>query len=223
MSTCNHDLSECETACADGMCPLCLAAENAALRARLAEAEQEYQDARVVREQLEARLAEAERELSEYAASHDHLYSELNISIAAFGDVSKRLAEAEREQDTLLAMIRHQQDVLRECLPYLNESMAGRRPGRSADDIRAAVKALTTDSTASQPPPVITFPEDMSTAERIGDPRIDGQPTVAPFETTGVKFYRMQRRGDPGNFADFDPHLWALIVVPADNGDVSRG
>lgn len=56
-----------------------------------------------------------------------------------------RLAEAEREQDTLLAMIRHQRDVLRECLPYLNESMAGRRPGRSADDIRAAVKALTTD------------------------------------------------------------------------------
>lgn len=49
-------------------------------------------------ESLQARLAEAERELSEYAASHDHLYSELNISIAAFGDVSKRLAEAERVQ-----------------------------------------------------------------------------------------------------------------------------
>lgn len=37
-------------------------------------------------------------------------------------------------------------DVLRECLPYINESMAGRRPGRCADDIRAAVKALTADS-----------------------------------------------------------------------------
>lgn len=57
-----------------------------------------------------------------------------------------RLAEAERNEGTLLGMIRHQRDVLRECLPYLNESMAGRRPGRSADDIRAAVKALTTDS-----------------------------------------------------------------------------
>ena len=57
-----------------------------------------------------------------------------------------RLAEAERNEGTLLGMIRHQRDVLRECLPYLNESMAGKRPGRSADDIRAAVKALTTDS-----------------------------------------------------------------------------
>lgn len=56
-----------------------------------------------------------------------------------------RLAELERNEGTLLGMIRHQQDVLRECLPYVNESMAGRRPGRSADDIRAAVKALTMD------------------------------------------------------------------------------
>jgi hypothetical protein len=57
-----------------------------------------------------------------------------------------RLAEAERNEGTLLGMIRHQRDVLRECLPYLNESMAGKRPGRSADDIRAAVKALTSAS-----------------------------------------------------------------------------
>ncbi|HSW33304.1 MAG TPA: hypothetical protein VLH36_06775, partial [Steroidobacteraceae bacterium] len=57
-----------------------------------------------------------------------------------------RLAEAERNDGTLLGMIHHQRDVLRECLPYLNESMAGKRPGRSADDIRAAVKALTADS-----------------------------------------------------------------------------
>ena len=60
--------------------------------------------------------------------------------------LSARLAEAERNEETLLGMIRHQRDVLRECLPYINESMAGRRPGRSADDIRAAVKALTSDS-----------------------------------------------------------------------------
>jgi hypothetical protein len=57
-----------------------------------------------------------------------------------------RLAEAERNEGTLLGMIHHQRDVLRECLPYINESMAGRRPGRCADDIRAAVKALTADS-----------------------------------------------------------------------------
>jgi len=57
-----------------------------------------------------------------------------------------RLAEAERNEGTLLGMIRHQRDVLRECLPYINESMAGKRPGRSADDIRAAVKALTSAS-----------------------------------------------------------------------------
>lgn len=56
------------------------------------------------------------------------------------------LAEAERNEGTLLGMIHHQRDVLRECLPYLNESMAGKRPGRSADDIRAAVKALTSAS-----------------------------------------------------------------------------
>ena len=60
--------------------------------------------------------------------------------------LAARLAEADRNEGTLLGMIRHQRDVLRECLPYLNESMAGRRPGRSADDIRAAVKALITDS-----------------------------------------------------------------------------
>lgn len=61
-------------------------------------------------------------------------------------DYRSRLAEAERNEETLLGMIRHQRDVLRECLPYINESMAGRRPGRCADDIRAAVKALTADS-----------------------------------------------------------------------------
>ena len=61
-------------------------------------------------------------------------------------DLRSRLAEAERNEGTLLGMIHHQRDVLRECLPYINESMAGRRPGRCADDIRAAVKALTADS-----------------------------------------------------------------------------
>lgn len=30
---CDHDLAERETACADGMCPLCLQQENARLRA----------------------------------------------------------------------------------------------------------------------------------------------------------------------------------------------
>ena len=66
--------------------------------------------------------------------------------------LAARLAAAERNEGTLLGMIRHQRDVLRECLPYLNESMAGRRPGRCADDIRAAVKALTADSASAVQP-----------------------------------------------------------------------
>jgi hypothetical protein len=41
MSECNHDLSERETACADGMCPLCLSAELEATRAKLEAAEAE--------------------------------------------------------------------------------------------------------------------------------------------------------------------------------------
>lgn len=32
----------------------------------------------------------------------------------------------------------------------------------------------------------------------------------------GVKFYRMQRRDDPYTFVDYDPRLWCMIVVPAD-------
>ena len=60
--------------------------------------------------------------------------------------LARLTAEVERNEGTLLGMIHHQRDVLRECLPYLNESMAGKRPGRSADDIRAAVKALTSAS-----------------------------------------------------------------------------
>ena len=66
--------------------------------------------------------------------------------------LAAQLAAAERDADTLLGMIRHQRDVLRECLPYLNESMAGRRPGRSADDIRAAVNALTADAELERKP-----------------------------------------------------------------------
>ena len=68
----------------------------------------------------------------------EHLHAENAV-------LKAQLAEVEREQDTLFAVIRHQRDVLRECLPYLNESMADRRPGRCADDIRAAVNALTAD------------------------------------------------------------------------------
>ena len=32
MSECTHDLAERETACADGMCPQCLASDNESLR-----------------------------------------------------------------------------------------------------------------------------------------------------------------------------------------------
>lgn len=84
----------------------------------------------------------------EYVArvDYDALAARLADSQDECRSFKARLAEADRNEGTLLGMIRHQRDVLRECLPYLNESMAGRRPGRSADDIRAAVKALITDS-----------------------------------------------------------------------------
>ena len=36
MTTCTHDLATKETACADGMCPLCLAAELAEMKKDLA-------------------------------------------------------------------------------------------------------------------------------------------------------------------------------------------
>lgn len=87
---------------------------------------------------LAARLAEVERANAEWLKA--------NGPGGWIDDLRSRLAEAERNEETLLGMIRHQRDVLRECLPYINESMAGRRPGRCADDIRAAVKALTADS-----------------------------------------------------------------------------
>ena len=79
-------------------------------------------------------------------ADNERLRRDLEIEIEVNGVLRSRLAEAERNEGTLLGMIHHQRDALRECLPYLNESMAGKRPGRSADDIRAAVKALTSAS-----------------------------------------------------------------------------
>ena len=74
------------------------------------------------------------------------LEAERALLVTRAENAEAALVEADRNEETLLGMIRHQRDVLRECLPYINESMAGRRPGRCADDIRAAVKALTADS-----------------------------------------------------------------------------
>jgi hypothetical protein len=76
----------------------------------------------------------------------DELLAERALLVTRAENAEAALVEADRNEETLLGMIRHQRDVLRECLPYINESMAGRRPGRCADDIRAAVKALTADS-----------------------------------------------------------------------------
>lgn len=95
---------------------------------------------------LIAEVARLQR-LIQMASDTGDLYErKLDAHETAIGSLRSRLAEAERNEGTLLGMIHHQRDVLRECLPYINESMAGRRPGRSADDIRAAVKALTSDS-----------------------------------------------------------------------------
>lgn len=69
---CTHDLADMETACADGMCPLCLAA---ALR----EKESDLQAVQVLRDLMTERAHAAERELAELRAQqpvawiwHDH-------------------------------------------------------------------------------------------------------------------------------------------------------
>ena len=102
-----------------------------------------------MKDQYRDMQAEIERLRRDYDNLLNRDTANLKRLIAANADnerLRSRLAEAERNEGTLLGMIRHQRDVLRECLPYINESMAGRRPGRSADDIRAAVKALTSAS-----------------------------------------------------------------------------
>lgn len=76
---CEHDLSDRETACADGMCPLCLAARRAE-----AEAGAGFNAAQLVEiVHLQARLAEVERQRDQYS-------NELT------GKALPRLAEAER-------------------------------------------------------------------------------------------------------------------------------
>ena len=102
-----------------------------------------------MRRRLEEAVADCERlreKLADRIEERDDSNRNLTAALQRESKLQARLAEAERNEETLLGMIRHQRDVLRECLPYINESMAGRRPGRSADDIRAAVKALTSDS-----------------------------------------------------------------------------
>lgn len=106
-----------------------------------------------MRRRLEEAVADCERlreKLADRIEERDDSNRNLTAALQRESKLQAWLAEAERNEETLLGMIRHQRDVLRECLPYINESMAGRRPGRSADDIRAAVKALTSDSAAEQ-------------------------------------------------------------------------
>lgn len=106
-----------------------------------------------MRRRLEEAVADCERlreKLADRIEERDDSNRNLTAALQRESKLQAWLAEAERNEETLLGMIRHQSDVLRECLPYINESMAGRRPGRSADDIRAAVKALTSDSAAEQ-------------------------------------------------------------------------
>ena len=102
------------------------------LRSRLAELQDWAHTESLNTVRLNARIADLEAERA--------------LLVTRAENAEAALVEADRNEETLLGMIRHQRDVLRECLPYLNESMAGKRPGRSADDIRAAVKALTSAS-----------------------------------------------------------------------------
>jgi len=54
---CNHDLAEKDTAVFDGMCPLCLAAELAALNARVKTAEENWHKNEAKTGKLESQLA----------------------------------------------------------------------------------------------------------------------------------------------------------------------
>lgn len=108
-----------------------------------------------MRRRLEEAVADCERlreKLADRIEERDDSNRNLTAALQRESKLQAWLAEAERNEETLLGMIRHQRDVLRECLPYINESMAGRRPGRCADDIRAAVKALTADSASAVQP-----------------------------------------------------------------------
>jgi hypothetical protein len=62
---------------------------------------------------------------------------------AELASVTATMLAIREQRDGYSTELADARDVLCECLPYINESMAGRRPGRSADDIRAAVKSLT--------------------------------------------------------------------------------
>ncbi len=113
---CEHDLSDRETACADGMCPLCLAAENAALReenerltaANKARAEyltnrragndlDSYVNlAETKIEELRAQLAEAQEELAQWRATGESVTRNEH-------DLSARLAALEAERALIVA------------------------------------------------------------------------------------------------------------------------
>ena len=106
-----------------------------------------------MRRRLEEAVADCERlreKLADRIEERDDSNRNLTAALQRESKLQAWLAEAERNEETLLGMIRHQRDVLRECLPYINESMAGRRPGRCADDIRAAVKALTAETVSGE-------------------------------------------------------------------------
>lgn len=89
MSTCNHELYEREVACADSMCPLCLAAEVESLRSRLAEAEADN-----------ARLVAANKARDEFLRGHRYKHSEvdgyIDLCESQMADLKAQLAEAER-------------------------------------------------------------------------------------------------------------------------------
>lgn len=129
-----------------------LRAERALIVARAENAEAALEQAEAENAALKSHLAYAASTGDECAVEVEALRTRAENAERALEQCEARLAELERNEGTLLGMIRHQQDVLRECLPYINESMAGRRPGRCADDIRAAVKALTADSAPALQP-----------------------------------------------------------------------
>lgn len=100
---CEHDLSDRETACADGMCPLCLAAENAALREeneRLTAANKaraEYLTNRRAGNDLDSYVNLAETKIEELRAQLADLQGERDVAELSRDAAHARLAECESQ------------------------------------------------------------------------------------------------------------------------------
>jgi len=72
MTDCTHDLAERETACADGMCPLCLARQVADMNAAISTANEARRDAWRLKERAETERDALRLELDSVRSSDWH-------------------------------------------------------------------------------------------------------------------------------------------------------